>query len=121
MWLLRFFELKNPCHEWQGRESRRVAFGKGNRLNLTVELYHRKAGKTMAAQRFFEIGSQEFVVNFRVLVRGGFQAHCQDVKHRAKGATIDDAFSAFLETLPDAWVDGVIDSLPVDQQRQVRL
>ncbi|AFR42864.1 hypothetical protein GeomeDRAFT_3334 [Geobacter metallireducens RCH3] len=75
----------------------------------------------MAAQRFFEIGSRGFVVNFRIMCRGGFQAHCQDVPHRAKGTTIDGAFSAFLETLPDAWVDGVIDSLPVQDQRQVRL
>lgn len=72
-------------------------------------------------QRFFEIGSREFVVNFRLLVRGGFQAHCPDVKHRAKGATIDDAFNAFLESLPESWVDGVIDSLPVQDQQKVRL
>lgn len=90
-------------------------------FNPTVDLYHRKAGKTMAAQRIFEIGEREFVVDFRLLVRGGFQAHCQDVKHRAKGATIDDAFTAFLETLPESWVDEVVDSLPVQDQRQVRL
>lgn len=76
----------------------------------------------MAAQRFFEIGGREFVVNFRLLVKGGrFQARCPEVNHRAEGSTIDDAFTAFLETLPDAWVEGVIVSLPLQDQRQVRL
>lgn len=90
-------------------------------LTLTVVLYHGKDGKTMAAQRFFEIGSREFVVDFRLLVGGRYQARCSAVRHTATGGTIDGAFTAFLETLPDAWVEGVIVSLPVQDQRQVRL
>ena len=78
----------------------------------------------MAAQRFFEIGSMEFVIDFRLKVtRGGgvFQATCPEVPHKATGATIDQAEAVFYETLPAAWIDGIIDSLPVEEQREVRM